>query len=435
MPRRWMLSRRTVLRGLGASIALPVLEQMLPGMPRARAEGTPEVRRLVVLFVPCGMIMKRFTPEKDGEDYELTPILRPLESVRDEVLVVTGLANRPAYPDGAGPHVGGTGSFLTARKILPDGRIGNGISMDQVAAAELGRHTRYRSLELGIDGSATGACEGGFSCAYLCNIAWASESMQLAKETNPRAVFDRLFGDASDGDSELRRKHRRSVLDLVRDDAIRLEARLGVADKRRLDEYLTGIRELERRLETPAAECDPGEPPEPVTDLREHTRAMLDLMVLALRCDQTRVITFMLGNGSSPRQFPFLGISGQHHALSHHQGDPNRIAANVAINTWEVAQFAYLIEQMKAATDPEGNSLLDSSLLYLGSEMGDPNVHDRLDMPVLLAGRAGGRLRTGRHLRLASEQPLAKLYVSMLEMLGAPVDQFGLDGTGPLPGL
>ncbi len=436
--KRWELSRRTLLRGIGASLALPLLEQMLPGAGRAEAAGHASIRRLVALFAPCGMIMERFTPAETGSDYALTPILKPLEPVKDDVLVVTGLANRPAYPDGPGPHVGGTGSFLTARKILPNGRIGNGVSMDQIAARVLGKHTRYPSLELGIDGTATGACEGDFSCAYLCNIAWTSETAQLAKEVNPRALFDRLFGAAGGDPAEraLRNARRRSVLDLVRGDTERLVQRLGTADRRRLDEYLTGIRELERRLDAPGPEaCEAGEPPQPITDLRDHTRAMFDLIVLALRCDQTRVITFMMGNGASARQFPFLGISGQHHALSHHQNDPEKVAANEAINTWEVSQLAYFLGQMKAAKEPDGSSLLDSSLVYFGSEMGDPNVHDRLNLPVLLAGGAGGQLKTGRHVRLASEQPVAKLYVSMLGMLGAPVPSFGLDGDGPLAGL
>ncbi|MCI0572588.1 MAG: DUF1552 domain-containing protein [Myxococcaceae bacterium] len=437
--RRWELPRRTFLRGLGATMALPLLEQMMPGVARAQALGKPPARRLVVLYVPCGIHMEAWTPAKEGSGYALTPILQPLAPMREHVLVVTGLANAPAYPDGGAPHEGGTGSFLTARKILPGGRIGNGVSMDQVAAKQLGQDTPYPSLELGLDGSASGVCEGGYSCAYLNNIAWASETLQLSKEVNPQALFARLFGasgQSGDGLARRRRRHQ-SVLDTVREDAQRLNARLGLNDRRRMEEYLTGVRELERRMTQldAAPACTPGAPPSPVVDIRDHTRAMLELMVLALKCDMTRVITFMMGNGASSRRFPFLGYSGQHHALSHHQNDPEKIAAIVDINTWEVSQLASFLQRMSTSTEPDGSTLLESSVVLFASEMGDGNTHDRRNIPVLLAGRAGGQLHPGRHLRVPSGQPLASLYLSLLGMLGVHVGSFGEDGTAPLQGL
>ncbi len=435
MSGRWRLSRRTLLRGVGASIALPLLEQMLPGS-RAYA-ASPPTKRLVVVFVPNGIYMPQWTPAQTGSEYALSPILQPLAPVKDDVLVVSGLANRPAYPDLPGPHAGGTASVLTARKILSDGRLGNGISVDQAAARELGKSTQFQSLELGLDSSVSGACDGGYSCAYLCNISWASETLQMSKDINPHAVFARLFGASGDsGDPARRDQRRRSILDLVRGDAARLNEKLGKGDRRRLDEYLTGIRELERRLDRAGfSSCTPGDPPPPVVDMRDHTRAMFDLITLALRCDLTRVATFMIANGQSSRPFPFLGISGQHHALSHHQDEPTAIAANVAINTWEVEQFAYFLQALKASTDPVGGNLLDDSIVLFISEMGDPNTHDRLNIPVLLAGRAGGQLTPGRHLRVPTEQPLANLHLSLLNMLGVPVSRFGEDGTAPLAGL
>lgn len=437
--RGWELSRRTLLRGLGASVALPLLEQMMPGVARAEERGSPPVRRLAVIYVPCGLHMEAWTPAQTGSGYTLTPILQPLAPVKEQVLVLSGLANVPAYPDGAGPHVGGTGSFLTARKILPHGQVGNGISMDQVAARHLGQHTPFASLELGLDGSATGACEGGFSCAYLSNISWASETLQLSKEVNPQALFARLFGapGQSGADTARRLAHQRSVLDLVRADAQRLNARLGRDDRRRMEEYLTGVRELERRLDSlgSAPACAPGAPPAPVLDIRDHTRAMLDIMALSLRCDLTRVMTFMMGNGASGRQFSFLGIDGQHHALSHHQNDPAKVAAIVKINTWEVSQLATFLQRLASTPEPDGSSLLDSSMVLFSSEMGDGNAHDRRNMPVLLAGRAGGQLHPGRHLQVPTGQPLANLYLSILGMLNVPVSQFGEDGTAPLQGL
>ncbi|MGA9525939.1 MAG: DUF1552 domain-containing protein [Myxococcaceae bacterium] len=432
MSRRWKLSRRTLLRGVGASVALPMLEQMLPG--RAAHAASPSTRRLVVVFVPNGIYMPQWTPTQTGSEYALSPILQPLAPVKEDVLVVSGLANRPAYPDVPGPHAGGTASVLTARKINFNGRLGNGVSVDQVAARELGKSTHFPSLELGLDSSVSGACDAGYSCAYLCNISWASETMQMSKEINPHAVFARLFGGS--GDSAGRDRRRRSILDLVRGDAVRLTEKLGQGDRRRLDEYLTGIRELERRLDRAGfSSCTPGAPPPPVVDLRDHTRSMFDLMTLALRCDLTRVITFMVANGQSSRSFPFLGISGQHHALSHHQNDPTHVAANVAINTWEVEQFAYFVQALKTTTDPAGGNLLDDSIVLFISEMGDPNIHDRMNMPVLVAGRAGGQLTPGRHLRLTTEQPLANLHLSLLNMLGIAVDRFGEDSTAPLTGL
>jgi hypothetical protein len=439
------LSRRTLLRGAGAAVALPLLEGMLPRAARAASSGGGPggARRLVVFYVPCGMHMEAWTPKEAGAGYALTPLLQPLAPVKEHVLVVSGLANRPAYPDVPAPHTGGTGSFLTARKVGADGALRNGVSMDQVAARQLGALTPFPSLELGLDGSAAGVCEGGYSCAYLSNISWASETLQTSKEVNPHALFARLFGggELTTAEAERRRRLRTSVLDAVRSDAERLSVQLGVDDRRRMDEYLTAVRELERRLQAQGASatCEPGAPPGALppgpSGMPAHAAAMMDLMALALRCDQTRVITFMLGNGASARQFPFLGVSGQHHALSHHQGDPAKVASLVRIGTWEVEQLSSFLQRLLAVRAPDGTTLLDDTVVLFSSEMGDGNTHERRDLPVLLAGRAGGRLHPGRHLRLPAETPLANLHLTLLSLLDVPLERFGEDGTQRLVGL
>lgn len=440
------LSRRFLLRGAGASMALPWLEAMT--LRRSEAQGMTPPKRFLAFYVPCGIRMNRWTPAATGAGFALTPILAPLgqrgqdASVQGDVTVISGLANRPARPDGPGDHASGTGAFLTARHPFKteSTNIRNGISLDQVFANAWRGQTRFASLELGTDGGgSSGNCDSGYSCAYARNISWASETQPLAKETNPQVVFDRLFGglDANQSQAmvERRKRLKQSVLDAVKADAEGLKPKLGKTDQRKLDEYFTGVRELERRVQTQQGPvvCTPGSRPPQVGDLRDRTRVMLELMVWAFRCDLTRSITFMLQNAGSGYVFDFLGLSDGHHSYSHHGGSASNNDAIERINVWELEQFASLVRQLKAAQDANGSSVLDNSLVFFSSEIEDGDSHSHDNMPILVAGRAGGRVAGGRHLRFSNAPSVANLFLSMTDALGAPQPSFG-DSTGQLPG-
>ncbi len=440
------LSRRTLLRGAGASLALPWLEAMVPAF--ARAQNATPPKRFLAFYVPCGIRMNRFTPAATGATWALPSILSGLgargqdPSVQNDVNVITGLSNRPARPDGPGDHASGTGAFITARHPFKteSTNIRNGISLDQVLANAWRGQTRFASLETGTDGGgASGNCDSGYSCAYARNISWASETQPLAKETNPQVLFDRLFGGLDPNQSqqmvEKRKRLKQSVLDAVKADADGLKPKLGKTDQRKLDEYLTGVRELERRVQSEQvmAVCTPGGRPAQVGDLRDRTRVMLDLIVWAFRCDLTRSATFMLQNAGSGHVFNFLGLTDGHHSYSHHGGAAANLDAIERINTWEVEQFAYLVRQLKAAQDANGSSVLDNSLVFFSSEIEDGDSHSHDNMPILVAGKAGGRVQSGRHLRFTGAPPVANLFLSMTEALGAAQTSFG-DSTGLLPG-
>lgn len=448
---RFTLSRRTLLRGLGTALALPALEAMLPAT--ARAQAAARAKRFLGFYVPCGIRMNRWTPAATGATYSLTSILSPLgawngqASLQADALVLSGLANRPARPDGPGDHASGTGAFLTvAHPFKTNGsNIRNGISFDQVLANAWRGQTRFASLELGIDGGgATGDCDSGYSCAYARNVAWASETQPLAKETNPQAVFDRLFAGVDPNQTAAavakRKRYKQSVLDAVKEDTASLQPRLGTTDKRKLDEYLTGVRELEVRLasEQPSS-CAPGTRPGAWTDIRDKTDQMLDLIAFAFQCDLTRSATFMLQNAGSGYVYRFLSVGGTaitegHHSLSHHGGNAFKNDCLEAIGRWEVEQFAKLARKLKAIQEPDGTSVLDNSALFFSSEIEDGDSHSHLNMPVLVLGKAGGALRTGQHLRYPEQPSVANLLVSVGQALGAPVTQFG-DSTGALPGV
>ncbi len=439
MKKPWMISRRTLLRGAGAAIGLPVLEAMLPSTARAQAAMSP--KRLLFYYVPCGIHMPAWTPDREGADYDLKAILSPLETLKDDVLVLTGLENRSARPDGPGDHASGTGAFLTcAHPFKTAGaNIRNGISVDQVAANAIGSETLYASLQLGSDGGGgTGDCDSGYSCAYARNISWASETQPLPKETNPRAVFDRLFGGADPlatlEQQQRRRLYRRSIIDFVKQDAATLKTKLGTTDRRKMDEYLTSIREIELRIEMEGNEpvCA-AERPESGGDISQRVRNLTDMMVLALQCDSTRIISFMLGNAGHNRSFSFIGVPEQHHDLSHHQQDTEKFAKLTTIGTWEVQQFAMLLAKMKDIQEPDG-TLLDNSLVFFSSEISDGNRHNHDDLPVLLAGRGGGAVTSGRHIRY-NRAPIANLFLSMLRSVGVQDASFGADSTGTLEGL
>ena len=442
------ISRRTALRGLGVSLALPWLESFSPTAVRAASVVAESPRRMAFLFVPNGVHLPDWTPSVAGYGYDLPYILQPLAHVRDDVTVISGLTHDKgrANGDGAGDHARCASVFLTgAQPRKTDGsNIRSGVSVDQVAARLAGQATRFPSLELGCEpGRSAGNCDSGYSCAYSSNVSWSSESTPVGKETNPRFVFERLFGNGQPrqmNQSQLRReKLKQSILDFVSDDAQRLQKKLGQNDLRRLDEYLTGVREIERRLERSAdpdnvsADVDFPVPEGTPGDYGEHIRLMCDMIVLAFQTDSTRIATFMLANAGSNRSYRHIDVPDGHHDLSHHRGDPEKHAKIRDINRFHVAQLAYLLQRMKATPDGAGN-LLDNSMICYGSGISDGNRHNNEDLPVLLAGHGGGTIDAGRHVHVAAETPMCNLFLTMLDRFGTPVDFLG-DSTGRLSGL
>jgi hypothetical protein len=452
MKHSWHISRRRVLKGLGTALALPLMDSMLPGTvfsPSARglraAEAAHQMpNRAAFVYVPNGMHMADWTPTKVGAGFDLPPILATLSSVKDDFMVITGLAQDGgrAHGDGGGDHARAMASFLTGThpKKTHGADIRAGVSADQVAAEKVGRLTRFASLELGCDaGAQSGNCDTGYSCAYSANAAWRTESQPVAKEVNPRLVFERLFTDGPPGETQeakaRRQKYRLSVLDFVLEDASSLKRRLGANDQRKLDEYLTSVRELEARVARSEKSVGQGSAglPKPAgvpQDYAEHIRLMFDLMALAFQADLTRVVTFVHANEGSNRSYPFIGVSDGHHDLSHHAGDAEKQAKISKINQFHASHLASFLQKLKETPEGDGN-LLDHSMIAYGSAIGDGNRHNHDDLPILLAGRGCGTLKPGRHIRYEHETPLNNLWLSMLDRLGAHVDRLG-DGKGTL---
>lgn len=431
------LGRRLFLGGAGALVALPFLESAMPKIARA---GDMVAKRFLAFYVPNGIHMPAWTPAVEGPDYELSPILTPLAAVKEKMLVLSGLANKPAKPDGPGDHASGTGAFLTARHpFKTEGAdIENGISLDQQAAQTIGPLTRIPSMQLGIDGGdSAGDCDSGYSCAYARNISWASKSQPLPKVVNPSVVYDQLFGgfdpEATAAEVAKRKKYRMSVLDYVTGEAKSLSAKLGTSDRAKLDEYLTGVYELGKKIEKlgTGPVCTAIDPPGAKPPLAEHITLMSDLMVLAMQCDATRIITFMLANAGSGRSYEFIGVSGAHHEISHHQNIAENFDKLTAIDTWEVTQLAYLLEKMDSI-DEGGATMLDNSIVFFSSEIEDGNSHSHYNMPILVAGKGGGALASGRHVAFSDDRPVADLFVSILNALDIPDASFGQDSTGPI---
>ncbi len=439
--KRPALSRRTVLRGLGTTLALPFLEAMIPAVRAADAPARP--KRLSVFYTPNGMTMDAYRPAATGADYVLPPTLAPLESFRSDMLVVSGLGHPQAAAFGDRPagHGRSCPAFLTgahARQTEgPDIRCG--VSMDQVFAAHLGETTTIPSLELGIDqASLLGSCDINYSCAYTNGISWLTPTVPLPVTANPRDVFERLFGDgeALDPASRLAQARRQaSILDYVREDAARLSGRLGAEDKRKLDEYLDATRAIEKRIqraaEGPQAEAGSFAQPAGIpADFAEHVRLMIDLQVLAMQADLTRVATFMLGREISNRTYPEIGVPDSHHMLSHHGKNPDKMAKLALINRYHMEFFAYALKRLKETRDGAG-SLLDTTLVIRGSAFGDSNEHDFMDLPVIVAG---GLVQGGRHLAFDKGTTMSNLLLAGLQMLDVPAASFG-DSSGPLAGL
>ena len=433
------LSRRTVLRGMGAAIALPFLDAMRPA--RASDDGLP--RRLFFFFVPCGFHMPMFTPSRLGRDFSLPDMLSPLEPFQEELLIVSGLRNTAATPHGEGPgdHARGTASCLTAAHPVRDDEIlRNGISADQIAANVLRGLTPLASVELGCDVDVSPAtCDSGYSCAYQRNISWASATQPMPKETNPATVFDRLFrsSDASLSEEEraARRRRGHSILDFAKEDGNRLHARLGSSDRHKLNEYLTSVRELERRIDAPVqTACTFSDaPPSTSSDFSTHVQHMLDLVVLAFRCDLVRTGTFMLGHSASDRDYGFLGHGGGHHWFSHDGGDAGKHAALKAIGRFEMAQFAHLLQALRDADDGE-RPLLDSTTVLLTSEVSDGNSHSHDNLPHIVAGSGGGVMDVGQHVDVSGAE-VGDLLLTLLRVVGAAPGTIGDYGTRILPQL
>ena len=452
MNESFRIPRRTFLRGLGTAVALPFLDAMRPVSALAAATGAAKTPvRMGFFFVPNGVHMPDWTPQATGADFDLPYILQPLQPVKNELLVLTGLTQDRgrANGDGAGDHARSAASWLTgAQPLKSEGaEIRAGISADQVAAQVLGKQTRFASLELGMEpGRQGGKCDSGYSCAYSNNISWRSENTPGSREINPREVFERFFSNGVPkevGESQKRRDlYKRSILDFVLADANALSAKVGGHDKQKLDEYLTAVREIELRVqqaEQQVSSANSGalanyEIPEGIPEsYEEHARLMLDMMVLAFQTDTTRVATMMLANEGSNRPYRNLSITSGHHELSHHQNNPDKTRQIRDINRFHIRQFGYLVNKLRSIPEGDG-TLLDHSMLLYGAGLADGNRHEHENLPLVLAGRGGGTIAPGRHVRYASDTPMCNLLLSMLERADAPAMRFG-DSTGALRGL
>ncbi|MEX0978359.1 MAG: DUF1552 domain-containing protein [Pirellulales bacterium] len=438
------ISRRTVLRGMGTAVALPLLDAMMPALALAGDARKVVPTRMAFIYVPNGMHMDDWTPQVLGADFELPYIMEPLAPVKDRLLVLSGLAQDHGRPHGDGPgdHARALSSFLTgaqARKTH-GADIKVGVSVDQVAARKIGQRTKFPSLELGCDhGAQAGNCDSGYSCSYSTNVSWRTDTTPQAKEVDPRLAFERLFSNGVDGELRSKReKYRKSVLDFVREDARDLQARLGAKDQRKLDEYLNSVRELERRIGGAASDPDRPVPeypkPEGIPkDYAEHIRLMYDLLALALQGDLTRVATFVVANEGSNRSYSFIGVPDGHHDLSHHGGNKEKQMKIREINRFHATHLAYFLEKLQGISEGE-RSLLDNSMILYGSGLGDGNAHNHDDLPILLAGRGGDTIKSGRHVRYDKETPLNNLYLSMLDRVDSSVESLG-DSSGRLESL
>ncbi len=438
------ISRRTVLRGLGVSLALPWFEAMGSTTSWAAAEpGRSSPNRLAILYVPNGKNMADWTPKQEGKDFELPAILEALAPVKDELLVLTGLTadKARAHGDGGGDHARALAAFLTgAQPRKTDGTdIRAGVSVDQVVAGRIGDQTRLSSLEIGGEaGAMAGNCDSGYSCVYSSTMSWKSATQPLPKEVNPKLVFERLFSTASAAERAARDTRRKSILDFIRDDAQDLTSKLSANDNRKLEEYFGAIRDIEQRMERaarlPEAKAPDFKTPTGVPqDYQEHLRLLCDLLVLAFQADITRVSTFVLANEGSNKPYPNIGVSEGHHDLSHHGNDAKKKEKIREINKFHISQLSYLLQKLKSINEGDG-TLLDHCQVVYGSGNSDGNAHNHNDLPILLAGRGGGTLATGRHIRFPDETPLANLWLSLLERMDVKLPFLG-DSTAALQGL
>lgn len=425
------LPRRTLLRGMGAGLALPLLDAMIPSMTAQAATPANPVRRLGFVYIPMGANTAKWTPASTGRITELSPTLKSLTPYLDQVTVIGNMELKNGYSPGN--HATANSSFLSAAKAkMTEGSDYElATTVDQIAAKQIGKDTPLPSLELAMDLLTTvGSCDNGFACVYQNNLSWSSPTTPLPAEAHPRAVFERLFGDggsAAERRAELRKNA--SILDWVTDDIHRLQGKLGPGDRLKVSEYLDTVREVERRIQRAEQKTNDG----PATDLDrpigvpanygDHARLMFDLQALSLQGDLTRIITFQLAREASTRTYAEAGVSDPHHPTSHHSNNPEKLETLAKINAYHVSLFAYFLGKLKSIPDGDG-SLLDHTVYLFGSGMGNPDVHDHANLPIVVAGGAAGKLRGGRHIAYKEPTPLANLHLTLLDKVGVRVDSF-----------
>ncbi len=441
---RKALPRRTFLRGIGTTLALPLLDAMVPAMTALAATPAAPVRRLGFVYIPMGAIQKQWFPTQAGPVAALPPILSPLTPFLDRLTLFGNMENKNAYSPGN--HATANSAYLSAAKAkLTEGSdYENGTTVDQIAAQAIGKETKIPSLELAMDLLTTvGSCDNGFACVYQNNLSWSSPTTPLPAEAHPRAVFERLFGEGSTPAEEaLEMRRNASLLDWVTDDIAKLRKDLGPADRSRVNNYLETVREVERRIQKAEKQTSNGIVPDmerPVgvpASYGDHARLMFDLQVLALQGDITRVITFQLARETSTRTYPEIGVPDAHHPTTHHANNPEKVAKVALINQYHVSLFGYFLERLQATRDGQG-TLLDHSLFLYGSGMGNPDIHDHIDLPLVVAGGAAGRIKGARYLRYKEPEPLANLHLTLLDRVGVNLDHFA-DSKGKiveLPGV
>ena len=428
---RKSLPRRTFLRGLGACISLPLLDAMVPAATAAKLTAAKPVKRLGFVFMPMGCDLSRWTPRDEDRLDQLSPILESLAGVKDQVSVLSNLELQPAYP---GTHATSNSAFLSAAraKRTESSDYFLGTTVDQIAARHIGRETQLPSLEMSMDLMQTvGQCDNGYACVYQNNLSWSSPTTPMPAEAHPRLVFESLFGDG--GTPEERQaalRLRASLLDSVGEELASLKRELGAADRSKVDDYLESVREIERRIQKAEAEAierplpDLDRPSGVPNSYADHARLMFELQILAFQGDITRVTTFQLARETSNRTYPEIGVADPHHPLSHHGNNPEKIAKMAKINAFHVSLFAEFLEKMRGTSDGDG-TLLDHSLFLYGSGMGNPNVHDHQNLPIIVAGGAAGGVKGGRHLRFDKPTALANLHLTLLDKAGVDVASFG----------
>ncbi|MBM3771383.1 MAG: DUF1552 domain-containing protein [Acidimicrobiia bacterium] len=434
------LSRRTVLRGLGASVALPLLDAMVPALTAQSKTAAAPIRRLGVFYVPNGMSMPYWFPKTEGPLTELPPTLASLNELKDRVLLCGGLADEPANQvKGGGDHARSAGTFLTGVpfKFTGGADVYGSISMDQIAAQQTSKETQLASIELGIESNAMlGSCDGGSSCAYTNTVAWRNPTTPLPIENDPRAVFERLFGTSGSTDKAAqaaRLKRDKSILDFIGAEISGLDKIIGTGDKIKVTEYLDSIRDIERRIqmaesqnsrELPVVEQPIGVP----SDYQEHAKLMMDLLALSYQTDLTRICTFMLAREVSAHAYPEIGVSDSHHPLSHHQDEPAKLERLHKINEYHFRQFAHLVKKLNTLKEGDG-TMLDSTLFLYGTGISDSNTHFHDDLPIALIGGKAAGIKGGRFFRYGKGTPLANLHITILEYMGVPIEKLG-DSTG-----
>ena len=431
------LPRRTFLKGMGATLALPLLDAMIPAATAAAQTAARPVKRLGFVFMPMGCDLSRWTPPGGERLDELSPILKSLAPVKDQISVLSNLELAPAYP---GTHATSNSAFLSAAraKRTESADYFLGTTVDQIAARQMGSSTQLPSLEMSMDlMQTTGQCDNGYACVYQNNLSWASPTTPLPAEAHPRLIFETLFGDGGTlAQRQAALRKRASLLDWVGEDLSRLKRNLGPADRSKVDDYLQAVREVERRIQKAEADTkdhvlpDLDRPAGVPAAYADHAKLMFELQILAFQGDITRVTTFQLARETSNRTYPEIGVSDPHHPLSHHGNDPDKIAKMSKINAFHVSLFADFLQKMKATADGDG-TLLDNALFLYGSGMGNPNAHDHHNLPVIVAGGAAGGMKGGRHIRFEKPTPLANVHLTLLDKAGVKLDAFG-DSTGKI---